>query len=252
MKMVESPKGWTFRESRSRSLVKSLVYRIVSIVGTGILTWSISRDVTEAISITASIQVFLAILYYSSERIWNRVNWGKQHPMQVAPSSEPLMNEISCRPIGFIRSPFKEPTGTPIQSLAARDVEGTVEIDPKYADGLRDIDGFSHLILIYHCHLCRKPSLLVKPFLDNQTRGVFATRAPARPNPIGVSIVRLVRVEGTRLHIKDMDVVDGTPLLDIKPYVPEFDIAESDKIGWYKGNLAKLYEAKDDGRFSRR
>ena len=251
--MVANPKGWVFRESRSRSLVKSLAYRIVSIVGTGILTWAISRDVTDAISITASLQVFLAILYYSSERIWNRINWGKQLDRQVAPSGEPSMNEISCRPIGLIRSPFKEPAGTPIQSLAARDVEGTVEIDPEYADGLRDIEGFSRLILIYYFHLCTKPSsLLVKPFLDNQTRGIFATRAPARPNPIGLSIVRLVRVEGTRLHIKDLDVVDGTPLLDIKPYIPDFDIAESPKVGWYKSNLAKLHETKDDGRFSRR
>ncbi len=151
MGTVENPKGWAFRESRSRSLVKSLTYRIVSIVGTGILTWIITGDVTEAISITASIQVFLAVLYYSCERLWNRISWGRQPAKQVAPSGEPSMNEISCRPIGFIRSPFKEPTGTPIQSLAARDVEGTVEIDPKYADGLRDIDGFSHLILIYHC-----------------------------------------------------------------------------------------------------
>jgi len=169
-----------------------------------------------------------------------------------APPGEPSTKEISYKPIGFVRSPFREPAGTPIQSVAGRDVEGIVEIDPKYADGLRDIDGFSHLILIYHFHLCTKPSLLVKPYLDDQSRGVFATRAPARPNPIGVSIVRLVRVEGTRLHIRDVDVLDGTPVLDIKPYVPEFDIAESEKIGWLKGNVAKLDEAKADGRFSRR
>jgi tRNA (adenine37-N6)-methyltransferase len=252
MEMAEDPKGWTFRESRSRSLVKSLAYRIVSIAGTGILTWIITGDVTETVSITASVQVFLAMLYYSCERLWNKISWGRQPTKQVVPSGEPSMNEISCKPIGLIRSPFKEPTGTPIQSLAARDVEGTVEIDPEFADGLRDIEGFSRLILIYYFHLCGKSSLLVKPFLDNQTRGVFATRAPARPNPIGVSIVRLVRVEGTRLHIKDMDVVDGTPLLDVKPYIPDFDVAESSKVGWYKSNLAKLHETKDDGRFSRR
>ena len=124
-----------------------------------------------------------------------------------------------------------------------------MEIDPKFADGLRDIDGFSHLMLIYQFHLCTKLSLMVKPFLDNQSRGVFATRAPARPNRIGVSIVRLVRVEGNRLHVKGMDVVDGTPLIDIKPYVPEFDITESENVGWYRGNLAKLRRTKDDGRF---
>ena len=110
------------------------------------------------------------------------------------------MNEISYKPIGVVRSPFKDPVGTPIQSAAARGVEGTVEVFPEYADGLRDINGFSHLILIHDFHLCRESSLLVRPYLDSEPHGIFATRAPVRPNPIGVSIVRLVRLGNNTPH----------------------------------------------------
>jgi tRNA-Thr(GGU) m(6)t(6)A37 methyltransferase TsaA len=162
------------------------------------------------------------------------------------------MNEICYKPIGVVRSPFKDPVGTPIQSAAARGVEGTVEIFPEYADGLRDVDGFSHLILIYHFHLCRESSLLVRPYLDSEPHGVFATRAPVRPNPIGVSIVRLVRLQETTLHIRDVDILDGTPVLDIKPYVPEFDVAETESMGWLRDRIAKLGDTTDDGRFSDR
>ena len=160
-----------------------------------------------------------------------------------------ITNEIAYRPIGIVHSPFKEAYGTPIQSVSAHDTEGVVEVFPEYAAGLEDIDGFSHIILIYHFHLCKKFSLRVKPFLDDPSHGVFATRAPARPNPIGISIVRLIRVEKERLYIQDVDIVDGTPLLDIKPYVPEFDKREAERKGWLEGNLGKLYEMKDDGRF---
>ena len=135
------------------------------------------------------------------------------------------MNAISYTPIGVIRSPFKEPAGMPIQSVAAKGVAGIIELDPTYQDGLQDLEGFSYLLLLYHFHLVRRsPSLVVTPFLDDQPHGVFATRSPQRPNPIGLSVVRLVRVEGTQVHIEDVDVVDGTPLLDIKPYVPAFDV----------------------------
>jgi len=160
------------------------------------------------------------------------------------------MNEIRYKPIGIIHSPFKQPQGTPIQPAGARDIEGTVEIASEYGEGLKDIDGFSHIILIYHFHLSRGYLLKVKPYMDDQSRGVFATRAPSRPNPIGISIVRLVRVDGNTLHIKDTDIVDGTPLLDIKPYVPEFDIRKVDKIGWLGEKVDKLSQAKDDGRFA--
>jgi len=159
------------------------------------------------------------------------------------------MNEIRYKPIGIIHSPFKEPSGTPIQPAGARDIEGTVEIASEYVEGLKDIEGFSHIILMYHFHLSRGYLLKVKPYMDEKSRGVFATRAPSRPNPIGISIVRLVKVDGNVLYIKDVDIVDGTPLLDIKPYVPEFDTRKAEKIGWLEKNVNKLSGARDDGRF---
>jgi tRNA-Thr(GGU) m(6)t(6)A37 methyltransferase TsaA len=160
------------------------------------------------------------------------------------------MDEITYRPIGTIHSPFKEPRGTPIQPAAARGVAGTVELFPEYVEGLADLDGFSHVILIYHFHLSRKPSLRVKPFMDDEVHGVFAVRAPSRPNPIGISAVRLVGVEGNVLHIQDVDVVDGTPLLDIKPYVPEFDVRAVERVGWLEKNVHRLATSQDDGRFA--
>ena len=154
------------------------------------------------------------------------------------------MNEIKYQPIGIIHSPFKEPRGTPIQPTAAKDVEGTVEVFPEYAEGLKDVDGFSHLILIYHFHLAKRVSLKVKPYMDNNLRGIFATRAPPRPNPIGLSIVQLIKVERNMLHIRDVDVVDGTPLLDIKPYVPEFDLRKVEKTGWLEKKSKPASQSK--------
>ena len=159
------------------------------------------------------------------------------------------MDKITYKPIGIIHSPFKEPKGTPIQPTGAKNIDGTVEVFPEYAEGLKDIEGFSHIILICHFHLSGRWKLEVKPFMDNQLHGLFATRAPARPNPIGISIVRLVRVEKNILHIQDVDIVDGTPLLDIKPYVPDFDMRKVEKTGWLEQNLHKLSASKDDERF---
>ena len=160
------------------------------------------------------------------------------------------MNEIKYIQIGIIHSPFKEPKGTPIQPRAAQGIDGTVEVFQEYTEGLKDIDGFSHVILVYHFHLSKESSLKVKPFMDDQTHGVFSTRAPNRPNPIGISVVQLVKIEGNILQVKDLDIVDGTPLLDIKPYVPEFDIRDAKKKGWLEKNVSKLTTSKDDGRFS--
>ena len=115
--------------------------------------------------------------------------------------------------------------------------------------GLKDLEGFSHVFLIYHFHLSEGYSLEVKPFLDDQDHGVFATRAPRRPNPIGISIVRLVRVDGPILYIEDVDVVDGTPLLDIKPYVPEFDVRPAERIGWFSGKAELVEQTRADERF---
>ena len=160
------------------------------------------------------------------------------------------MKETRYKPIGIIHSRFKHIKRMPIQPTGARGITGTVEVEPKYADGLQDIDGFSHIILIYHFHLSEGYSLRVKPFLDDRQRGVFSTRAPRRPNPIGMSIVRLIKVEGCTLHIEDVDIVDGTPLLDLKPYVPEFDVREVEKTGWLFGKADKVHEAKSDERFN--
>ena len=160
------------------------------------------------------------------------------------------MDEIRFTAIGIVRSPFKEPAGTPIQPRAARGVEGSVEVFPEYAEGLRDLDGFSHIILLCYLHLARPFSLRVQPYLETTTRGLFATRSPSRPNPIGLSIVRLVRMEGTTLHVKDVDLIDGSPVLDIKPYVPRFDDGEDVRVGWLAARLRRLEETRDDGRFA--
>ena len=161
------------------------------------------------------------------------------------------MDNISYSPIGIIHSPFKTPQATPIQPGCAKGVTAEVEVYPGYADGLEDLAGFSHIILIYHFHLSRKFSLRVKPFLDDQWHGLFATRAPARPNPIGISVVRLTAIEGHVLFVQDIDVVDNTPLLDIKPYVPDFDVREVERIGWLESKSSKFKETSADGRFTR-
>jgi len=158
--------------------------------------------------------------------------------------------KIIFNPIGIIRSPHKRPSGTPIQPSAARDIEGVVEVFKEYEKGLKDLEGFSHIILIYFFHLSKKFSLEVIPFMDDVPRGLFATRSPSRPNPIGLSVVRLGRVSGSSLYIKDIDIVDGTPLLDIKPFVGEFDSSDDLKKGWLDKNIRKLPHSTDDGRFT--
>lgn len=161
------------------------------------------------------------------------------------------MRKIIYKPIGIIHTPFKKCEGTPIQPKAGKDIEAKVEIFSEYVDGLKDLDKFSHIILIYHLHLSKGFKLRVIPYMDDKKRGVFATRAPKRPNPIGISVVRLVKIEKNILYIKDIDIVDGTPLLDIKPYVPQFDEAEDIKIGWLEKRIHKLPYTKDDGRFNK-
>ncbi len=159
------------------------------------------------------------------------------------------MNEIKYKPIGIIHSSFKKAKGTPIQSVSAKDINGRIEIFPEYTEGLDDLEEFSHIILIYHFHLSKKSSLKVKPYMDDKTHGVFATRSPSRPNPIGISIVQLTKIDDSIIHIKDVDILDGALLLDIKPYVPEFDVRQVDKIGWLEKRIHKLPKSRDDGRF---
>lgn len=156
---------------------------------------------------------------------------------------------IQFQPIGVIHSPFLQRRAMPIQAAYADGAAGTVELQPQYLDGLKDLQGFSHLILLYHFHLSQGYQLQVRPFLDEETRGVFATRAPNRPNAIGLSVVRLERIEGATLHILDVDVVDGTPLLDIKPYLPQFDDRSNARIGWLEHRVDGARSRMADDRF---
>lgn len=160
------------------------------------------------------------------------------------------MNHITYRPIGSIRTPFKKQAGMPIQPSGAKGVRGTIKIKKDYIGGLKDLEGFSHLVLIYHFHLSKEYDLMVTPFLDDHPRGVFATRAPRRPNSIGLSIVKLNAVKGDILEIENVDIVDGTPLLDIKPYVPEFDAQTEVKTGWLAEVDEQVKQAKSDNRFN--
>ena len=141
--------------------------------------------------------------------------------------------EFKMHPIGVIHSPFTEKSETPIQSIRSQAI-GKVELFSQFADGLQDIEGFSHLILLYVFHRSSEYSLQVTPFLDDRRRGLFATRYPSRPNPIGLSTVRLISRDANVLEIEGVDVLDGTPLLDIKPYMPEFDIRQNVRAGWYE------------------
>jgi tRNA-Thr(GGU) m(6)t(6)A37 methyltransferase TsaA len=161
------------------------------------------------------------------------------------------MKDVVYKPIGVVRSPFKAPQDVPIQSAAAKGVVGSVEVFQEYVEGLKDVEGFSHLILVYHFHLAQEYSLLVRPFMDDELHGVFSTRAPSRPNPIGVSVVRLTEIEKNLLHIQDVDIIDGTPLLDIKPFVPAFDQRKAERIGWLEKNIKKMASSRDDGRFAK-
>src|SRR5215831_6817817 len=160
-------------------------------------------------------------------------------------------SSVRFLPIGRIRTPFPEPAGTPVQTTSAVGSPGRIELDPEIVEGTRDLEGFSHLILLYHLHRAPTPRLTVLPFLDDHEHGVFATRSPARPNPIGLSVVRLVAIDGARLDIEDVDMIDGTPLLDIKPYVPAFDARDDVRIGWYASRLDRVQGATADDRFER-
>ena len=140
--------------------------------------------------------------------------------------------DFTLHAIGVIHSPFTAKEQTPIQSSRSPAL-GSIEIAAEYADGLQDIEGFSHLILLYFFHRSSGFELKIKPFLDDHLRGVFATRHPCRPNPLGLSIVRLIRRSEKWLEIEGVDVLDGTPLLDIKPYIPDFDIRTDVRTGWF-------------------
>jgi len=155
---------------------------------------------------------------------------------------------IKFEPIGSIHSPYSDLADMPIQPAGAVGVRGQVEVLPEYVDGLQDLDGFSHIILLYEFHRSSGFDLKVVPFLDSKPRGLFATRAPRRPNPLGISVVRLERIDGAVMHVLDIDVLDGTPLLDIKPHVPHFDSQGEVRIGWLEGS-DEVATRRSDSRF---
>lgn len=161
------------------------------------------------------------------------------------------MTEIRFQSIGTIRTPYKDPVGIPIQPAAVRGVQGKILLDQAYLDGLQDLEGFSHLILIYYFHQAGEGQLRVKPFLDDEVRGVFSTRAPRRPNRIGISVVKLNNIDGNLLEIEDLDLLDGTPLLDIKPYVPDFDPQVPVRIGWLEKHREEIEGKRADDRFTK-
>ena len=159
------------------------------------------------------------------------------------------MHSITYQPIGIVHSPFKKPEGTPIQPVAAINTEAIIEVFPEFSEGLIDLEHFSHIYILFDLHLAQKKELMVIPFLDNKAHGVFATRSPGRPNSIGISVVILDRIENNKLYVKNIDILDGSPVLDIKPYIPHFDVFKTTKNGWFESNSHKIKDQKDDGRF---
>jgi tRNA-Thr(GGU) m(6)t(6)A37 methyltransferase TsaA len=160
-----------------------------------------------------------------------------------------MTGKIVYEPIGVIHTPFKKRDDMPMQPSGGKGIEGVAVLRPELAEALADVDGFSHVYLIYHMHKSSGYTPKVVPFLDTEKRGLFATRAPRRPNPIGMSVVRVKRVEGNELRFQDVDMLDGTPLLDIKPCVREFDSRGKMRIGWLEGKSCGARMHKSDDRF---
>lgn len=161
------------------------------------------------------------------------------------------MEEIVFKPIGYIRSEIKSREGAPIQPSVSEH-EGRIEILPEYASGLKDVDGFSHIYVLFNFHLSSGFDLMVKPFLDDVKRGVFSVRAPRRPNQIGLSIVNVIKVEDNVVYFRNADMIDGTPVIDIKPYVTKFDAPGATKFGWIEKKIDDAGRHVADDRFSSR
>jgi tRNA (adenine37-N6)-methyltransferase len=158
--------------------------------------------------------------------------------------------EYTFESIGVIHTPYSRIENMPIQPSGADGVQGSIEVDEKYTAALKDLDGFSHIILLYVFHEVKESKLTVTPFLDGKPHGLFATRAPKRPNPIGISVVRLLKIDGNRLEVERVDMLDGSPLLDIKPYVPEFDGDVSGlRLGWLESRADNAKSHRSDNRF---
>jgi len=159
------------------------------------------------------------------------------------------MSDIVFRAIGVIHSPFKQQKGTPIQSALAGDAAGWIDVDPAFAAALRDLQECERIWALYHLDRTADFKPLVTPYLDTAEHGLFATRSPARPNPIGMSVLRLSAIVDARIHVMGIDILDGTPLLDIKPYVPDFDAFRPSRAGWF--DRVSMNKPEADARFVR-
>ncbi len=160
------------------------------------------------------------------------------------------MRKLTVQLIGTIHSPFTELGNMPIQPVGALNVEGEVVVDQRFAEGLKDLEGFSHIYLLYYFHKAKRTEMQVIPYMDTEKRGVFATRSPLRPAHIGISIVELLALEGHRLKVRGLDVLDGTPLIDIKPYIPHFDHQRDATSGWMKSLPHDVEAKRSDNRFA--
>jgi len=160
------------------------------------------------------------------------------------------MAQITFHSIGTIHTPFISTDNMPIQGTGGKGIRAIIEIYPEFTAGLKDLDGFSHIILLYHLHLVEKSALIVKPFMDDEQRGIFATRSPVRPNPIGMTTVRLVEIKNNLLIVEDIDMMDQSPLLDIKPCLPMIDDIQGLKLGWLTGKVDQFSQKKSDARFT--
>ncbi len=155
----------------------------------------------------------------------------------------------TIEPIGTIHSPYSSIEDMPIQPKGALKIQGHVLMNKQYSKGLQDLEGFSHIYLLYHFHEASRTELLVTPFMDTEKRGVFATRSPLRPNHIGISIVKLIGVEGNKVIVEGIDILNGTPLLDIKPYIEKFDSVKESTSGWLRASADKISKKRSDNRF---
>ncbi len=160
------------------------------------------------------------------------------------------MKEIVIKPIGIIYTPHEDIRNMPIQPIAAEGARGRIELLPEYTRGLKDLEGFSHITLLYHFHKIRGFELEVIPFMDTEKRGIFACKAPKRPNAIGISTVKLIEIQGNIIHVEQVDMLNATPLIDIKPFYPRYDNRENTKIGWLEKNKElPLEKLRSDERF---
>ncbi len=158
--------------------------------------------------------------------------------------------QITYQSIGTIFTPFKAKGGMPIQSSGANGATGKVVLGEAFVKGIKDLEGFSHIMLLYHFHQSSGYKLTPTPFMDNTERGVFSTRAPRRPNGIGLSVVEILEVDKNTIHVRNVDMLNETPLLDIKPYVPDFDVFRVRKVGWLEKKTDRLNKTRSDQRFS--